>query len=42
MPLMAPSPGFATILAMWWVMMGAMMIPAAAPAILLFAHVERS
>ena len=38
---MAASPGFATVLAMWWVMMVAMMIPAAAPTILLYAHVHR-
>jgi predicted metal-binding membrane protein len=34
-------PGFAIILAMWWVMMIAMMVPSAAPAILLYARVHR-
>lgn len=38
---MAPSPAFATLVTMWWVMMVAMMIPAAAPTILLYAHVHR-
>ncbi len=37
---MAP-PGFATVAAMWWVMMVAMMIPAAAPTILIYAQVHR-
>ena len=37
---MAP-PGFAVVLAMWWVMMIAMMVPSAAPAILLYARVHR-
>ena len=41
MPGMAASPGFATVAIMWWVMMIAMMIPAAAPTILLYAHVHR-
>ena len=41
MPGMAASPGFAAIAMMWWVMMVAMMIPAASPAILLYAHVHR-
>ena len=41
MPGMAASPGFATVVAMWWVMMVAMMIPAAAPTILLYARVHR-
>lgn len=35
------SPGFPTVVAMWWVMMVAMMIPAAAPTILLYARVHR-
>ena len=34
-------PGFAVVLAMWWVMMIAMMVPSAAPAILLYARVHR-
>ena len=38
---MGASPSFATLVAMWWVMMVAMMIPAAAPTILLYAHVYR-
>ena len=38
---MGASPGFATVAAMWWVMMVAMMIPAAAPTILLYARVHR-
>ena len=38
---MRASPSFATLVAMWWVMMVAMMIPAAAPTILLYAHVHR-
>lgn len=38
---MAAPLSFATVLAMWWVMMVAMMIPAAAPTILLYAHVYR-
>jgi predicted metal-binding membrane protein len=37
---MAP-PSFVTIVAMWWVMMVAMMIPAAAPTILIYAQVHR-
>ena len=41
MPGMATSPGFATVAIMWWVMMVAMMIPAASPTILLYAHVHR-
>jgi len=41
MPGMAVSPAFTTVAAMWWVMMVAMMIPAASPAILLYAHVHR-
>ena len=38
---MAASPSFATVAIMWWVMMVAMMIPAASPTILLYAHVHR-
>ena len=38
---MAASPGFATVAIMWWVMMVAMMIPAASPTILLYARVHR-
>ena len=38
---MAAPPSFATVAAMWWVMMVAMMIPAAAPTILLYARVHR-
>jgi len=45
---MAPAPAaawavdrWALMLAMWWIMMIAMMTPAAAPAILLYAHVHR-
>jgi predicted metal-binding membrane protein len=38
---MSHSPGFATIAIMWWVMMVAMMVPAASPTILLYAHVHR-
>ena len=38
---MAALPSFANLVAMWWVMMVAMMIPAAAPTILLYAHVHR-
>ena len=38
---MAAAPSFATVAAMWSVMMVAMMIPAAAPVILLDAHVHR-
>jgi predicted metal-binding membrane protein len=38
---MAAAPSFTTVAAMWSVMMVAMMIPAAAPTILLYAHVHR-
>ncbi len=41
MPGMAASPGFAAVATMWWVMMVAMMVPAAAPTILLYAQVHR-
>ncbi|MEO7276560.1 MAG: DUF2182 domain-containing protein [Sphingomicrobium sp.] len=33
---------FALVLAMWWVMMTAMMLPSAMPAVLLYAHVRNS
>jgi len=36
-----PASGFVFIAAMWWVMMVAMMVPAAAPTILLYARVHR-
>jgi predicted metal-binding membrane protein len=42
MPGMAPSPGLGALAFMWWVMMVAMMIPAASPTVLLFSHVHRS
>ena len=35
-------PPVLALIAMWWVMMAAMMLPSAAPAILLYAHVRRS
>ncbi len=35
------SPSVALILAMWWVMMGAMMLPSAAPMVLLYGRVLR-
>jgi len=35
------APGFVFVVAMWWVMMVAMMVPAAAPTILLYARVHR-
>ena len=38
---MAAAPSFIAVAAMWSVMMVAMMIPAAAPTILLYAHVHR-
>lgn len=38
---MAGLPPIANVVAMWWVMMVAMMVPAAAPTILLYAHVHR-
>ena len=38
---MDASPSFATVAIMWWVMMVAMMMPAASPTILLYAHVHR-
>jgi predicted metal-binding membrane protein len=40
MPSMQPP--VLALIAMWWVMMAAMMLPSAAPAILLYAHVRRS
>jgi predicted metal-binding membrane protein len=36
----ADPPGFGLVLAMWWVMMAAMMLPSAAPAILLYGRVR--
>ena len=41
MPGMAEAPGFPIIAAMWATMMVAMMLPSAAPAILLYARVHR-
>ena len=41
MSSMAAAPTFTNLIAMWWVMMIAMMTPAAAPTILLYAHVHR-
>lgn len=41
MPGMGRAPGFFTIAIMWLVMMVAMMVPAASPTILLYAHVHR-
>lgn len=41
MPGMGASPRFATNVLMWLVMMVAMMVPAASPTILLYAHVHR-
>jgi predicted metal-binding membrane protein len=41
MPAMA-SPPFAALVLMWWVMMVAMMLPSAAPAILLYARVREA
>jgi predicted metal-binding membrane protein len=38
---MAMAPPFALVAAMWWTMMVAMMVPSAAPAILLYARVHR-
>lgn len=38
---MSMAPRFAVVAAMWWVMMVAMMLPSAAPAILLYARVRR-
>lgn len=37
-----PPPTFTLVAIMWWVMMIAMMVPSAAPAILLYAHVHRA
>jgi predicted metal-binding membrane protein len=34
-------PSFAAVVLMWWLMMGAMMLPAATPALLLYAQVRR-
>lgn len=41
MPGMEAPPGFAAIVMMWFVMMVAMMVPAASPTILLYAQVHR-
>ena len=41
MPGMEPSPRFGANVLMWLVMMVAMMVPAASPTILLYAHVHR-
>ena len=38
---MAMSPGWPLVVAMWWTMMIAMMVPSAAPTILLYAKVHR-
>lgn len=38
---MPVSPSFGTVATMWWVMMVAMMMPAASPTILLYARVHR-
>ena len=38
---MAMSPSFPLVVAMWWAMMVAMMVPRAAPTILLYARVHR-
>ncbi|MCJ7421908.1 DUF2182 domain-containing protein [Sphingomicrobium astaxanthinifaciens] len=40
-PTMAMAVGFPLLFAMWWVMMVAMMLPAAAPTILLYARAAR-
>ncbi|MFN2472471.1 MAG: DUF2182 domain-containing protein, partial [Sphingomicrobium sp.] len=39
---MAMAADFTLVLAMWWVMMVAMMLPSATPAILLYARVRSS
>lgn len=40
---MAWTPSYAAVVfAMWWVMMAAMMLPSAAPAILIFAKISRT
>jgi predicted metal-binding membrane protein len=36
-----PGPSFGAVLAMWWLMMAAMMLPSASPAILLYARVRQ-
>ena len=41
MPMIMERPGFALVVAMWWVMMIAMMVPSAAPTVLLYAQVHR-
>jgi predicted metal-binding membrane protein len=40
MPASAMRPAFAALLVMWWVMMAAMMLPSALPAVLLYARVR--
>jgi predicted metal-binding membrane protein len=40
MAMQAMAPPFGALVAMWWVMMAAMMLPSAAPAILLYARVR--
>ena len=41
MSMGAAPPPFAALALMWWLMMFAMMLPSAAPAILLYGHVRR-
>ncbi|MES2120646.1 MAG: DUF2182 domain-containing protein [Pseudomonadota bacterium] len=41
MPHMAAQPPLGALITMWWLMMLAMMLPSAAPAILLYAQVRR-
>ncbi len=41
MPAMGSAAGFALTFSMWWVMMIAMMLPSAAPTVLLFARASR-
>ncbi|MDX1529436.1 MAG: DUF2182 domain-containing protein, partial [Gammaproteobacteria bacterium] len=41
MPVTWSAPYFSMVLVMWWVMMAAMMLPSAAPTILLFAALNR-
>lgn len=40
-PAQGPAPAFLLLLAMWWIMMIAMMAPSAAPTVLLYARVYR-
>ena len=42
MPMTMERPSFALVVAMWWVMMIAMMVPSAAPTVLLYAQVHRT